>query len=163
AETNGLDAVPIRAHDGGQVDELAVEQKHVAVFSVAESESAVRNGVEDWLDVGRRSRDHPQDLARCGQVAVASLQFLEEPHILDSDHSLIGKGPQQLNLAIRERAGLCARPLDDADGSTFPQHGDEEAASPADRAAQGLMLVLRVEVDIGYVDNRALEDRSACK
>src|SRR5262249_41921529 len=52
-ETNGLGAVPIRAHDGGQVDELAVEQKHVAVFGVAEAERAVRNSVKDWLDVGR--------------------------------------------------------------------------------------------------------------
>src|SRR5215831_12498371 len=56
-----------------------------------------------------------------------------------------------------------ARHLDDADGSTLPQHGDEKAASPADRAAQGLMLVLRIEFDIGYVDNRAPEDRPACK
>src|SRR5215831_15511084 len=52
---------------------------------------------------------------------------------------------------------------DKADGTTLPQHGDEEAASPADRAAQSSMLVLWIEVDIGYVDNRTLEDRPAGK
>src|SRR5207244_6500720 len=87
----------------------------------------------------------------------------EEADVLDGDDGLVGESLQQLDLVVGERPGLGPRHLDDADGSTLPQHGDEEAASPADRAAQGLMLVLRIEFDIGYVDNGALEDRPACK
>src|SRR5262249_45673823 len=57
--------------------------------------------------------------------------------------------------------GLGARHKDDADGSTLPQHWYPKAASVADRAGQRSMLELRIELDIGYVDDRALEDRPA--
>src|SRR5262244_3569819 len=131
---------------------------------------AGENRIEYRLYVRLRAADDTQDVAGRGlrverrpQLTVARLQLREQAHVLDRDDGLVGEGLQELDLAIGERPGLGARHLDDADGSTLPQHGDEEAASPADRAAQGLMLVLRVEVDIGYVDNRALEDRPACK
>src|SRR4029434_59625 len=52
--------------------------------------------------------------------------------------------------------GACALPIY---GIAFPQHRDEEAAALADRAPQLSMLVLRIELNIGYVDNRALHDR----
>ena len=50
------------------------------------------DGVEDRLDVGRRARDDPQDLAgrrlllqRLGQLAVPRLELLEQPDVLDGD------------------------------------------------------------------------------
>src|SRR5215813_1160557 len=57
--------------------------------------------------------------------------------------------------------GLGARHKDDADGNTLPQHWYPKATSVADRTGQRSMLELRIELDIGYVDNRALEDRPA--
>ena len=38
-----------------------------------------------------------------GQVARASLYFVEQPRILDSDHRLVGKGGHQLDLLFGER------------------------------------------------------------
>jgi hypothetical protein len=73
--------------------------------------------------------------------------------------SLVGKGLQQLDLAVGERPGLAAGHHDDADGIAFPQHGDEEAASKADRTRHGFIRVLGIELDVGYVDHRALQDR----
>src|SRR5262244_1293608 len=57
--------------------------------------------------------------------------------------------------------GFGARHEDDADGNTLPQHWYPKAASVADRTGQRSMLELWIELDIGYVDNRALEDRPA--
>src|SRR5262249_35113514 len=58
-----------------------------------------------------------------------------------------------------EWPGLGARHRDDADGITFPQHWYKEAAPKANRARHPLMLILRIDLDIGYVDNCAFEDR----
>src|SRR4249920_787764 len=51
------------------------------------------------LNIGRRASDYPEDVARRGlliqrfrEVAVALLQFLEQPHVLDGDDSLLRKG-----------------------------------------------------------------------
>ena len=58
--------------------------------------------LQDWLDVGRRAADDPEDVAcrrlllqRLRDFAVARLHLLEKPHILDGDHRLIGKGLDQ--------------------------------------------------------------------
>src|SRR5215467_12417961 len=156
---------------------LTVEPPDSTVLRAAEPHRVFDQRLEDWLEIEGRAADDLEDLARrrlllqrltnlrvgLGQRPILLLQFREQPHVLDGDDCLVGEGLQQLDLAIRERPGLGARYLNDADGSTLPQHGDEEAASPADRAAKGLMLVLWIEVDIGYVDNRTLEDRPAGK
>src|SRR5206468_4155615 len=88
--------------------------------------------------------------------------FLEEADILNRNDCLIGEGLQQLDLVVSERPSLGARHRDNADGSAFPQHGYPEAASNADRVGQCLILVLRININIRHVDNRALEDRPPC-
>src|SRR5262249_55874011 len=63
------------------------------------------------------------------------------------------------SISLSENGPGSARHHDDADGSALPQHWDEEAAPIADHPRQA--CILRVELEIGYVDNRALEDCSA--
>ena len=59
------------------------------------------------------SADHPQDLGggglllqRLGQVGIALLQLLEQPHVLDGDDRLVGERLDQRDLLVRE----CVRP-----------------------------------------------------
>ena len=47
-------------------------------------------------------------LQRLGQLAVARLHLLEQPHVLDGDHRLVGEGLEQLDLLVAERAHLGA-------------------------------------------------------
>ncbi len=56
-------------------------------------------GVEHRLHVGRRAAMMPSISARrrlmlqgLAQFRVARLEFLEQPHILDGDHGLVGEG-----------------------------------------------------------------------
>ena len=51
-------------------------------------------------------------LQRLGQLAIARLQLLEQPHVLDRDHRLVGEGLQQLDLLVGERAGLSSANVD---------------------------------------------------
>src|SRR2546426_12456823 len=100
---------------GDVMDQLAVELIEPAEEPVAQPHGASDDRVEDRLHVDLRPADHPQDLRRrrlllqrLGQVAVASLQLLEEANILDSDHGLVCKGLEQLGLAIAERQNRLA-------------------------------------------------------
>jgi hypothetical protein len=121
--------------------------------------------LEHGLDIERRAH-RLADLTKCrelvhraSQFGRPRLQLLEQTRVLDGNDGLVGKGLEPLDLAVREGPGLGARYRDDAEGKAFPEHRDEEAASPADRAGQSLMSVLWIALNVGYVDHRALEDR----
>ena len=98
---------------GGRGARLAVDHapdRGARRFAQARG-SARDDGVEDALEVGRRGGDHPQDVGRRGlllqrlaQLAVALLQLLEEPSVLDGDDRLVRKRLQQCDLLVGERA-----------------------------------------------------------
>src|SRR5215469_12463564 len=73
----------------------------------------------------------------------------------------MGEGLEQVNLGVGERPGLAASYHDHSDGCALPQHWNKEAASPAHRPGKTLLLVLRIALDIGNMDDGASEDRSA--
>ena len=73
-----------------------------------------QHGLEHRLQLARRARDHAQHLGgrglllqRLGQLARARLHLVEQPHVLDRDHRLVGEGGHQLDLLVGERAAPC--------------------------------------------------------
>jgi hypothetical protein len=79
------------------------------------------NSVELRVNVGQRLRNHAQDLAgrgllfeRLGQLAIARLQLVEQPGVLDRDHRLFGEGLQQGDLRGRPGPRIAPR---DSDGT----------------------------------------------
>ena len=44
----------------------------------------------------------------CSSAVISVLEFLEQPHVLDRDHGLIGKGFEELDLRRGEGAHLDA-------------------------------------------------------
>src|SRR5437899_2373639 len=77
---------------GDKMEQLAVELIEPAEESIAQLHGASDDRVEDWLHIGLRLADDAQNLSGCrlllkrlGQVAIACLQLLEEPHVLDGD------------------------------------------------------------------------------
>ena len=82
-------------------------QQHV--IDAANPRGAVDDGVEYRLHVRRRAADNTQHLGGCSlmlqglaQLCVALLEFFEQPHVLNSDHCLVGKGLYQFDLALSE-------------------------------------------------------------
>src|SRR3954464_7304634 len=78
--------------------------------------------IEHCLQIERRAADDLEDVGGGGlllkglrKIARARLYLIEQPHILDRDHRLIGEGPDKLDVVGGERSGLLARDADDAD------------------------------------------------
>ena len=69
--------------------------------------------LQNQLQIERRAADHLEHvggrgllLQRLGEVAGARLHLVEQAHVLDRDHGLIGEGLDECDLALRERAGV---------------------------------------------------------
>ena len=68
-----------------------------------------QHGLEHRLQVAGRSGDDLQHLRRrglllqrLGKLARARLHLVEQPHVLDGDHRLVGEGGDKLDLLLRE-------------------------------------------------------------
>ena len=80
------------------MQKLAVVPPDHTVGRVAQPHRVVGDGVKDRLKLGRRARDHAQDLARrrlllqrLGEVGVLRLQLTEQPRVFDQDGSVRGE------------------------------------------------------------------------
>ena len=98
---------------GGEPELVAVHAEDRGVERLTQASGALCDHVEHRLDVSWRTTDHAEDLGSrrllseaVGQLMVASLQLLEQPHVLDRDHRLIGEGLDQGDLILRERMDL---------------------------------------------------------
>src|SRR4030095_9670745 len=132
-----------------------------------ETATACNDGLENWAYVRRGPADDPQNLAggglllqRLGQLAVAPLQFLEQPHVFDSNDGLVREGFQQCDLRVGKRSRLRSANGDRADRRTVTQHGHADDASELYCLRYGL-VVLGICQGVWYVDNGALEDGAA--
>ena len=65
-------------------------------------------------------------LQRLGELARARLHLVEQAHVLDRDHRLVGEGGHQLDLLVGEWLHRLALQIDDADRRSFPQERDTE-------------------------------------
>ena len=99
---------------------------------------------------------------RFRQLRVARLQLLEEPHVLDGDHCLIGEGLQQRDLLVAERPHF--RPPDDdhADGGVLARERcREDGAKALGARAPGAVRILAaggLRLDVGDVERPPLQD-----
>ena len=92
---------------------LAESQQHV--INPTNPCGALDDGVEYRLHVRRRAADDAEHLGRCrlmlqglAQFGVALLHFFEQPDVLNGDHGLGGKGFEQADLLLGERADFRA-------------------------------------------------------
>ena len=93
--------------------------------------SILSNCIQNGLNVRRRAGDNTQDLARRRLLLQRLLEFLEQPHIFDRDHRLVGEGFQQLDLRRGERAHLNATCTNVPISSPLLTKGNESKSAPA--------------------------------
>ena len=62
--------------------------------------------VQHWLNVRRRAGDDAQNFTGRSLLLQRFLEFLKQPHVLDGNHRLVGKGFKQLDLRWSEAAKL---------------------------------------------------------
>src|SRR5690348_10017837 len=99
---------------------LAESQRHI--IDPTNPGGALDDRVEDRLHVRRRAADDAEHLGRCclmfqslTQFCIALLQFFEQPHVLDRDDGLIGKGFEKRDLFFREGTDLCTAYMNRSD------------------------------------------------
>ena len=97
-ERRSLGVVRERPDVGREVHSVAVAQGDRKSAASQKRSAALADGVQHRLDVGRRLRDHAQDLGRRGLLFQRFAQLGEQAHVLDGDHRLGGKGLEQLDL-----------------------------------------------------------------
>ena len=105
---------------------FAESQQHV--IDPTNPRGALDDGVEHRLHVGGRAADDAEHLGRCrlmlqrfAQFRVALLQFFEQPHVLDGDDRLIGKGFEQRDLLFGKRPNFRAANMNDPNRITLAQ------------------------------------------
>ena len=113
---------------------LAESQHHV--INPTNPRRALDDGIEHRLHVRGRAADDAEHLGRCrlmlqrlAQFCVALLDFLEQPHVLDGDHGLVGEGfEKSICLSVNGRhpsRQMKIVPI----GRSFAQQGHSEHGS----------------------------------
>ena len=67
------------------------------------------------------------------EIARARLHLVEQAHVLDRDHRLVGEGLHEFDLARRERPGLPAHQRENAFEFAVAQQGHAHASSDSSR------------------------------
>jgi len=90
---------------GYEPNDLTIKPADNGIVCLTQPCSTLSDGVKHWLKVSWRAGDYAQNLARSSllrqcfsQVMVTLLQLLKQPHVLNGDHGLIGKGFKELDL-----------------------------------------------------------------
>src|SRR5262245_40553720 len=85
-------------------------EHHAAEVGLAYARRVLQHGLEYGLELARRTRDDAQHLRgrrlllqRLGQFTSAGLHLVEQPHVLNRDHRLIGEGLDKRDLLVIER------------------------------------------------------------
>ncbi len=82
----------------------------MSLVGLAQPCRRLERGLEHRLQIEGRAADDLEHiggggllLQRFGQLARARLHLVEQPHVLDRNHRLVGEGGDQLDLLVGER------------------------------------------------------------
>src|SRR3989442_14843769 len=106
------------------------------MIRTAKSCRVLNKRVQNGLQVKSRAANDFQNFAgrrllvqSFGEVAVASLQFLKQAHVLDGDHRLVGEGLEKSDLLLREWAHLGASDQNNANRNSFSLQWSDQYGS----------------------------------
>src|SRR5262249_59215663 len=93
-----------------------LEPPQIPEMGGANARRIFQNGLEHGLQFAWRTTDDLEHLRRrslllqrLGELARARLHLVEQPHVLDRDHRLVGEGGDEFDLSVAERLNLRAR------------------------------------------------------
>jgi hypothetical protein len=138
-----------------QAQMLSVQTEDRRIRRPAHSGGALGDGLHDRLEIGRRARDHPQDLSRGGLLLERLFRFVEQADVLDRDDRLGGEGLEQLDLVLGELPGLGSSDTDRPDRLAAPQHRGREKAPEAHSPGMAPEPVGPILEHVGDLHDRA--------
>ena len=94
--------------------------------------------IQHRLNIRRRAGDDTQDFTRRSLLLQRFLQFLKQPHVLDGDHRLVGKGFEEPDLRGSERTHLGATRIQRSDEFSLLTKRNSQEGAKARRRDQTL-------------------------
>src|SRR6516225_9925690 len=132
------------------------ERQH-AILSPTDTHRVSQHRVEHGLKLAGRAGDHLQDLG------AGRLLLIEQPHVLDGDHRLIGEGLSQFDLLLTEGPRFCAYYAEEANNNSLAQKRHAEASSHADKIWFFRVAEFRIRKHIWNVNRAAVDNRATKK
>ena len=133
-------------------------QMRVAFASIASNTGSSSPG--ELRDDLQHLRGRGLLLQRLGQLARARLHLVEQPHVLDRDHRLVGEGGDELDLLIGEWAYRLALQDDHADGCSFAQQRNTQHGMKAANSHGFEKSVFGIGLHIHDMDRPCLQGQS---
>src|SRR5262249_11517968 len=121
---------PVHCH---LMKNVSVQTSDCGILSVTKLCCILHDHVQHRLNIRRRAGDDPQNFTRCSLLLQRLFEFLEQPHVLDSDHRLLSEGFKQLDLRRGEGAYLDAtREQSSNELPLLTKRSGQVGAKPAD-------------------------------
>src|SRR5262249_54266633 len=120
---------------------------------------------------GCKSPGEPEMTCSTSEVAVccssdsvssrARLHLIEQAHILDRDHRLVGEGPDQLNLLVGERLNGPSYERNHAKRISFALQRNSKGGPITELLLHVQIRVLRVCKNVGHMNGLCCQHRSS--
>src|SRR5215472_3009898 len=105
-----------RTLDPAKAQAIAVANENFGILGLAKFCDSLANGGKHWLQVDRRARDDLENVTGRGliiesllELALLGLHLIEQPHVLDRDHRLVGEGCDEIDFLLSERVDRRSR------------------------------------------------------
>src|SRR5262245_29549231 len=126
-----------------------------------EPEPALHNGFEYRLRICGGTADHSQNLGSRRLPLQRLPGLVEQPHVLDRDHRLVGESRYQLDLLVGERLDDRASEHEHADRNALAHQGNRQIGPVAAELLEFSRRVTRIGQHIVNVDRPAFHRRSS--
>src|SRR5262245_32076810 len=100
-------------------------------------------------------------LQRVAEFAGTLLHLVEQPHVLNRDHRLVGEGLQELDLSVGEQPGLSAGDRNAPNGTAVSQYRDAYGTAIAADRCHRAKGVVGVRVNIRDLRDTSLKYRAS--
>src|SRR5262249_6052124 len=133
-----------------QSKNFTIDTADIRVVCFTQTCGALGNSLHYRLQIRRRSGDDTQDFTRGRLLLQRLLEFLEQPDILNRDHSLVGKCFEELDLRRGKGAHLSA--ARDQCSDEFPLKTKRNGQESAKDAGKNRRWEIILGVDVGNME-----------
>src|SRR5262249_1779628 len=158
---------------GNKAKRIVFIEIHRSEFGLTNPHRVPQHALEYRLQLARRAADDLQNLRsrslllkRFGKLARARLHLIEQAHVFDRDHRLVGEGGDKADLLLGEWPHRLGLQDNDPDWSSFAQQWQPQPRASAADFRSFLQGVFRIGQNIGDLDDASFlqdttEDRSS--
>ncbi len=159
------------AEAGGPAEKFALALEQPGVIRLAQPRRQLDQGIEHGLQIEGRAADHLEHvggggllLQRFGELLGARLHVVEQPHVLDRDHRLVGERLHEADLRGGEWFHLAPPASDNAYRPPVSNDGNCHEGPIFERALEhlaGARIVIELRQDILEVYRATVHERPA--